>query len=130
MAFFVVPIIVLIICRVMCAKANYYCNVTEQKRIGMQKSPIKFYNFNKLRFFVISVFCEHKTIARRVAVCAVLSFAVSALILAAALLFIYLNTAVYLIISCALAAVLIVTLLCFANFNDTSVWTSWGTPRR
>lgn len=62
--------------------------------------------------------------------CAILSFAISALILAAAFLFIYLDAAVYLIISCALAAVLIVTLLCFANFNDTSVWTRWGTPRR
>lgn len=125
----IVPIIALVVCRVLCAKANYYCNATVQQRSLIQKKAIKFYDMKLARYFVISVLCKHSTVARRVLWCAVLSIADFIAILATALVYIYIDVSVYLIISCSLAVVLMVVLLVFANFNDTSIWSIWGNPK-
>ncbi|MDE5593744.1 MAG: hypothetical protein K2I75_07420 [Clostridiales bacterium] len=126
---FIVPIIALVVFRVLCAKANFYCNATVQKRSLSQRKAIKFYDMKLARYFVVSVLCEHSTVARRVLWCAVLSIADFIAILATALVYVYLDINVYLIISCCLAVVLIIVLLVFANFNDTAIWTRWGTSK-
>ncbi len=125
----IVPIIALVVFRILCAKANYYCNAKVQQRSLLQNKPTKFYDMKLARYFVISVLCEHSTVARRVLWCAVASIADFIAILATTLVYIYLDINLYLIISCSLGVVLIVVLLVFANFNDTAIWTRWGTPK-
>ncbi|MDE6029609.1 MAG: hypothetical protein K2F90_04740 [Clostridiales bacterium] len=122
----IVPIIAIIAFRILCAKANYYCNATVQQRSLLQKQPIKFYDMKLARYFVVSAVCQHSTVARRVLWCSVAGIADFVAILASAIVYIYLDINLYLLISSSLGVVLIVTLLVFVNFNDASVWTRWG----
>lgn len=131
---FCLPAIFLLLSRFLCSRANYYLNVSEwdrnrQWRINQKKRSTKYIQLNVSRFVLISFFCQERKVAVKVFVMAILGIVNTIFMIVGSLISHYFCIEVVKICAWILGIVIVWVVLGFANFNDKTVWTGWGTKK-